>query len=160
MIFSSDFWVVNINDTGIILWSHCYGGNANEDPSNIILTNDSNYLLIGRENSNDHDVTGNHGLEDMWALKIDTLGNIIWSKPYGGPNTDFTIGFKSCFEKPNGNIIILGNTTSTTGQVSGNHGGTDIWVFEIDSSGLLLNQKCFGGSQLDNGIAIISGGRK
>lgn len=153
-----DIWVVNLNDSGSILWAKCYGGEAFEFPSSIIQTNDSNYLVVGRSDSDDHDITGNHGLEDMWALKIDQTGNIIWSIPYGGPDYDFTQGLQTCFQKNNGNFLFIGNSLSSSGQVSGNHGGTDIWVIEIDSSGQLISQKCFGGSQLDNGLSILPAG--
>ena len=47
------------------------------------------------------------------------------------------------------NFVVTGWTNSNDGDVTGYHGGTDNWVFEIDDSGDLQWQKCIGGSDED-----------
>jgi uncharacterized repeat protein (TIGR01451 family) len=40
----------------------------------------------------------------------------------------------------------LGETTSNDGDASGNHGGRDIWVVNVDAAGNIVWQRCYGGS--------------
>jgi hypothetical protein len=60
-----------------------------------------------------------------------------------------------------GGYIVIGQTNSTNGDVSGNHGGTDIWVVKLTATGVISWQKCLGGSGLDDAPSIqqtIDGG--
>jgi len=54
-----------------------------------------------------------------------------------------------------GGYIVAGATQSTDGDVSGNHGGYDIWVVKLSSTGNIQWQKCFGGDgPYDLGLSI------
>lgn len=52
-------------------------------------------------------------------------------------------------------FLIVGNSLSTDGDVSGNHGGSDAWLLKIDSIGSIVWQKCIGGSNWDIAVSII-----
>jgi hypothetical protein len=55
--------------------------------------------------------------------------------------------------------LIVGDTRSNDGDVTGNHGGdsgtSDVWVFKIDLNGNLVWQKCYGGSDDESGLAAV-----
>lgn len=78
---------------------------------------------------------------------------IEWSKCYGGTSDD---RFGSIpIATLDGGYITIGQTTSTDGDISGNHGDSDILVIKVNSSGTLQWQKCFGGTNYDSGTSII-----
>ena len=54
-----------------------------------------------------------------------------------------------------GGYILAGSTGSNDGDVSGNHGGSDVWVMKMDANGNLQWQKTFGGSDNENAISIV-----
>jgi hypothetical protein len=85
-----DYWLIKTDTSGNILWTKTYGGIGEEDGSDMKLTPDGGLILFGTTNttSNYGQVTGNHGGYDFWVVKIDSLGNIEWSKCLGGSFDD------------------------------------------------------------------------
>ncbi|MEI6123026.1 MAG: T9SS type A sorting domain-containing protein [Bacteroidota bacterium] len=144
----TDLWVAKTNSVGIIQWSHLYGGTGDEEGFDILQTLDFGFMVVGYANSTDGDVTGHHGTvgtEDMWVLKVNSLGTLLWNKCYGGSSADEA----SCIvQNQSGDFYVSGTTYSNDGDVSGNHTNniSDFWVIKINSSGTLLNQKCVGGT--------------
>lgn len=65
-----DYWVIRLNENGDIQWQKTYGGTAYDFASFIDLTNDGGYIISGYSNSDDGDVTGNHGNNDYWIINI------------------------------------------------------------------------------------------
>jgi uncharacterized repeat protein (TIGR01451 family) len=142
-----DVWVVKISGTGVIDWQKCYGGSSNENPQYIMEVSDGNFIVVGSTASSDGDVVGQHGSDDVWVLKLNSTGSIIWQKPYGGSNSD---GGSKIALSNSGNLIVLANTLSTNGDVTSNHGFVDTWVFSVDYVNGNLNwQKCIGGTWRD-----------
>tara|TARA_B100001287_G_scaffold189690_1_gene160225 strand:+ start:918 stop:2408 length:1491 start_codon:yes stop_codon:yes gene_type:complete len=141
-----DLWVLKLSSLGDIIWQRCYGGSYDEEGESIQQTSDGGYIALGRTYSNDGDVTSNNGNGDIWILKIDSTGELEWNKCFGG--TDLERGYTIKQTSDDG-YIFTGLTYSNNGDVSGNHGDSDVWVIKISSSGDLEWQKCFGGSGFD-----------
>ena len=140
---SSDAWVVKLDNIGTIQWQKCLGGTYDEIAYSIQQTNDGEYIVSGVTSSNDGDVSGNHGNGDAWLVKLDSAGNIQWQKCLGGSSGDEA---RSVQQTTNGDYILIGTTTSDDGDVSGNHGYSDVWVVKLDSVGAIQWQKCIGGT--------------
>src|SRR6185369_12375791 len=68
----------------IIQWQNNYGGSMSDQSIKSCATSDKGYALIGKVFSINGDVTGNHGSDDFWLVKTDSLGNLQWQKTYGG----------------------------------------------------------------------------
>jgi Secretion system C-terminal sorting domain len=147
----SDYWVVKTDSSGTIQWQKSYGGSWYEYFGNIRQTIDGGYIISGSSSSNDGDVTGNHGADDYWVVKIDSSGTIQWQKSYGGSNND---GGYCIQQTIDGGYIIAGTTSSIDGDVTGNHGGMDYWIVKTDQTGTIQWQKCYGGSYDDVGLSI------
>lgn len=107
--------------------------------------------------TNDGDVSGNHGGMDAWVMRLDGAGNIMWQKCFGGSGYDFAYDIK---ETTDGGFVIAAATSSTDGDVTGNNGDTDIWIVNIDNTGSITWQKCFGGTNIDipNSLQVTPGG--
>ena len=140
-----------------IQWQGCYGG-TDVDYATDIVEAENGYLVIGTVYSNDGDITNSHGSKDIWIANIDSIGNLIWERCYGGSNTDYQGIINRDFE---GNYYFSGAVYSNDGDIqSGNHGSYDIWVVKIDASGDIIWEKCYGGSGFEEypNIKILNNG--
>ena len=147
----SDYWVVKLNSSGRIVWQKCLGGSDDDGASSIQQTSDGGFIVAGVTESNDGDVSGNHGGKDCWVVKLNPSGDIVWQKCLGGSDDD---GASSIQQTSDGGFIVAGCTWSNDGDVSGNHGGPDFWVVKLNSSGDIIWQKCLGGSDDDGASSI------
>ncbi|OAA31353.1 hypothetical protein AT15_07600 [Kosmotoga arenicorallina S304] len=148
----SDYWVVKLDSTGNIQWQKCLGGSYNDWAESIIQTSDGGYVVAGFTESNDGDVTGNHGERDYWVVKLDGTGDIQWQRCLGGSGDDYAW---SIIQTRDGGYVVAGITYSNDGDVSGNHGYYDYWVVKLNNTGAIQWQKCLGGSSYDYAISII-----
>ncbi len=139
----NDFWVVRTTPTGGIIWQKNYGGSLSEAASCIQVTSDGGYIVVGSCKSNDGDVTGNHGMHDIWVVKLTATGSITWQKSIGGSDVEQSHYIE---QTADGGYIIAGNTASSNGDVAANHGGDDIWIVKLTSTGAISWEKTFGGS--------------
>jgi hypothetical protein len=154
----ADVWVVKLNSIGNIQWQKCLGGSDDDNAKSIITTLDGGYILVGQTMSNDGDVSGNHGGYDLWIVKLNSTGNVLWQKCLGGSNFDEG---QSIQTTDDGGYILAGNTRSNDDDVSGNHGDFDYWILKLNSLGTIQWQKCLGGSNFDEVKSIqtaIDGG--
>lgn len=149
---NDDYLLIKISDTGNFQWQKFYGGSNFDHAYSVIQTIDGGYSILGNSESNNGDVVGHHGGIDMWMVKTDASGNLQWQKPLGGSNSDYG---DSIIQTNDGNYYLTGSSTSTNGDISGNHGWADVCVFKLNSSGTILWQKSFGGTDTDYSYSII-----
>jgi hypothetical protein len=147
----ADYWIVKLSNTGILEWQKTLGGTLNEHGSSIQKTTDGGYIVAGSSSSNNGDVTDNHGKSDFWIAKLTNVGSIEWQKSYGGSSSDSA---HSVLQTADGGYIIVGETLSSNGDVSGRHGQIDYWVLKLTSTGLIDWQKCLGGSSMDVAYSV------
>jgi len=136
-----DYCLTKTDFDGNLLWSKSYGGNGIDNLSSIIQTNDNNYLLGGSSTSNDENVANNYGGQDIWIVKTNTEGEILWEKNYGGSSND---ELKSILKLNDGNFILAGNTFSSDFDVSNHNGSSDFWLVKISPNGDILWEKAYG----------------
>ncbi|MBA3828062.1 MAG: T9SS type A sorting domain-containing protein [Taibaiella sp.] len=132
-----DYWIVKINDTGKIQWQKTYGGTADELLSSIQQTKDSGYIVAGTTQSNNGDITGYHDSTDIWVIKLNDTGKLIWQKTLGGTSKDIVSSIK---QTSTGNYVLAGSTVSTDGDVSSTTSGNKIWIVKLSQTGALLNE--------------------
>ena len=153
---SDDFWVVKLNASGGIEWQRTLGGSGVESGCKILITWDGNYLVYGNSNS---DISGektenSRGSRDLWLLKLDTFGTIIWQKTIGGLNDDRLGTISNCDID---NLIVCSTSESDiSGEKTENSKGlSDLWVLKLNALGTIIWQKTIGGSSYDDGGSII-----
>lgn len=118
----------------------------------VVQTRDGGYIISGVTDSNDGDVTFNHGFTDYWLLKLNDKGDLQWQKTYGGTYYDIAL---SVIETYDGGYLMGGHTYNFDGDVRGFHGWADCWVVKTDSVGNIKWQHALGGSKLDVPACII-----
>jgi uncharacterized repeat protein (TIGR01451 family) len=138
----TDGWLLKIDGAGTIQWQKNVGGTENDCLRSLVLTEDGAVVAAGYTMSNNGDVTGNHGQQDVWAVKCNALtGNIIWSKCFGGTLSEY--GF-SVERTLNNEYLVGGFTKSSNGDVTFNNGGSDGWMLLLSAAGNLIWQKTVG----------------
>jgi len=131
-----------------IQWQGCYGGSENEAEGGLIQTNNG-YIILGTTGSNDGNVSNFHGDQDIWVVSIDSLGNLLWERAYGGSETEYA---SNIIKDNDGYYYFGGWVYSNDGDVqSGTHGGYDRWIVKIDGEGNIIWERCYGGSMTDYG---------
>ena len=143
---SYDFWVIKISNTGDLVWEKSFGGSEIDEARAISNTADGNYLVVGDTRSANIDVSQNRGAADLWMIKINSEGSLIWEKTLGG--TNFDVGRSVSKTQDNG-FLIAGSSRSSDGDLSSNKGQNDALILKINSSGDLEWQKTIGGSEVD-----------
>ncbi|PWL29424.1 MAG: hypothetical protein DCO96_06580 [Fluviicola sp. XM-24bin1] len=143
---------VSFGQVPVIEWQKSYGGLGNNDDSRSISnTSDGGFIICGRSDSNDGDVTFNNGGQDIWVIKLDANGIISWEKSLGGSGDD--IG-ESIIQTNDGGYIVAGYTNSNDGDVSNNNGGQDFWIVKLDDLGNITWEKSLGGTSGDRAYCI------
>jgi len=146
-----DYWAVKVDAFGELQWSQYFGGNFTDTPEGIAQTDDNGFIVVGGSDSADTDISSNIGSYDFWVIRIDENGNLVWEKSFGGQEIDEA---KAITKTSDGNYMILGETRSTTIDVSSNNGAADLWLIKISPNGDLIWEKTFGGTSFDVGRSI------
>lgn len=137
---SHDLFIVRVNSEGEKLWDHKFGGSEYDLGNCIVRTKDKGFIISGATESK-----GN-GFSDMWVLKFDEWGGLIWDKTYGGEGFDEA---NSIIEARNGDFIVTGFTNS------GESKKFDINILRLDKFGKQIWNNTFGGEYNDIGFQAI-----
>ena len=141
-----DFWVIKIDPTGKLIWEKNFGGTEIDEARGIVKSDDGKYIIVGDTRSSDEDVTNQNGGADVWVIKINDVGSLIWQKNFGGSGFDVA---RSISKTNDNQFIIAGSSRSSDGDLDKNEGQNDLWVLKIDSNAQLLWQKTVGGTEID-----------
>lgn len=72
-----DIRIIKLNQEGDKIWEKIYGGDKDDEACSILPAMDNEYLLAGNTFSK------GEGSSDIWILKLDAQGEIIWENTYG-----------------------------------------------------------------------------
>jgi hypothetical protein len=124
-----DVYVIRTDPYGDTLWTKTIGGAA-FDRGYDCLTLEDGFALVGG--------TGSYGAGnmDLYMIKLDNTGNIVWE------NTSGSGGFN--FERGLDIQLTPDNTLVAVGQGSSSGDGSDIYLVTADLSGNLLLSKKIG----------------
>jgi len=147
----SDAWIIKLNKSGGIQWQKCFGGSYSDNAYSVIETSDGGFIAAGFTESKDGDVGGNYGKSDLWAIKLDSKGNLQWQKSFGGSEDDVAT---SVVEVKNGGYVIAGYTSSNDIDVGNFKGAVDAWILKLSPNGNMEWEKTFGGSGVEYAQSI------
>lgn len=123
----TDFWLVKLDETGTIIWTHSYGGTDYDDGYSL-CEYEGDIVMTGKTNSVNGDVSLHIGNYDIWTLAVNTEGNIEWEKSLGGLLDDNAL---SIIDAEPG-LMIAGSSRSSDGHLTENFGGEDFWVLKLE----------------------------
>ncbi|MBK7381351.1 MAG: T9SS type A sorting domain-containing protein [Ignavibacteriales bacterium] len=133
-LFTSNYTLPQEPDT---LWTKRIDGNYSEDVAyDVEELTDGGFAVVGYTNAT---LTPNNGF-DIWLIRIDSNGNILWTRTYGGSGDDFGYSMK---KTDDGGFILAGETKSFGA------GESDFYLIRTDSLGDTLWTRTFGGVNND-----------
>lgn len=146
-----DYWLLETDTSGNIIWEKTYGGSNSEYSENMIKSSDNGYIMFGFTFSNDGDITNFHGGADYWVIKTDSTGNLEWEKCLGGSIGDAGMQIRNTVDS---GYICAGYICSSDGDITCFNGVYDAWIVKLSGEGEIEWNKCVGGYQMDYGLCI------
>lgn len=141
MFYDCDVYLIKINNQGETEWTKTIGGSDRDQSYNVEQTTDSGFIIVGSTFS-----FGN-GIRDVYLIKTNNQGDTIFTKSYGGFNTDNGQSVKQTNE---GGYIIVGTSISFNAQE--NH--YDVYLIKTDEAGDTLWTRTYGGPDWESGKSI------
>src|ERR1051326_907840 len=136
----NDTYLLKLNSDGDVEWSKTYGRSTEGNIGTCIRqTIDNGYIIVGAQSY----CTG--PAEDIILIKTDSMGDTLWTRCFGGTNTD--IG-SSILQVSDGGFIISGYTRSFGA------GKFDACLIKTNSNGVPIWTKTFGGTEDDYGNSV------
>jgi hypothetical protein len=146
------FWILKLNQQGGKVWEKTFGGNGGEVFTSLEVLENNEYLLLGQSKSSASTTVGNKtsvnkGNSDYWLVKINSNGDKIWDRSYGGTDDEYA---KAMSYTNDGKVTIIGTSSSlksfdkSRSRIS-SFGREDIWMIRVDTSGTTIWDKTYGG---------------
>jgi hypothetical protein len=145
-----DIYLIKLNDTGDTLWTRTYGGNGGDIANSITTVTEGGYVIAG--------CTSAYGSwSDIYLLRIDELGDTLWTKTYGWSYSDCA----SAVQQTNdGGFVLVGSSYDSISEQS------SVCIIKTGSSGDSLWTHIYGGfdyasdiRQTLNGEYFVVGGK-
>jgi len=122
---NTDFWLVKIDEAANMLWQNTYGGSDFESARDVLPLQNGNYLVCGSSKSQNGEVTGNFGQNDVWSITIDSNGTLLNETSIGGSGLDFA---QSAVQLQDGRVVLVGSSESNDNQITENKGDKDALI--------------------------------
>ena len=136
---ATDIYLIKTNEIGDTLWTKAYGGNNNDDGYSLQQTTDGGFIITGATESY------GTGATDVYLIKTDLNGNSLWTKTYGGSDSDLG---RSVQQTNDDGYIIVGDTYSSGAGLG------DVYLIKTDANGDTLWTQTFGGDSADGGLSV------
>ncbi|MEI6816365.1 MAG: hypothetical protein WCL14_07120, partial [Bacteroidota bacterium] len=121
---NQDIYVIRTTANGDTMWTRTYGGTNFESGNGIMQTSDQGFAIVGSTYSY------GSGNADVYLIKINGIGDTLWTKTYGGTYDEF--GF-SIQQIGSGGFVLVGST-NTYGA-----GSSDVFFIKTDPIGNVVN---------------------
>jgi len=136
-----DIWIVKTNASGDTIWTKTFEASESDISTSIQQTGDGGFIISAITKSFG---VGNY---DVWLIRTDSAGDTIWTKMYGGPDTDYANEVKQTDD----NGFIIAGATRSFGHVNNYN---DAWLVKVNSIGDTMWTKTFG-SELHDGFHSV-----
>ena len=134
-----DYWLVKTDSQGNMQWNKTYGGAQDDFATSVVETHDAGYSLAGWTNS------FGAGGEDLWLVKTDYFGNMVWNRTYGAQFYDEA---HALIQTGDGGYAVAGNTALANGT-------EDALLIKTDPSGNMQWNQTYGGAKLQTALSIV-----
>jgi len=128
----SDMYILKLDSIGNLVWQSFIGGTGDERAYFIQQTSDGGYIVAGHTDSN------GAGGSDVYIVKIDSSGYVLWQKTFGESGDD---GALSIQQTSDGGYIVAGYKSI---RLTDNFEVANMYVLKLDSTGNQTWTKVFG----------------
>jgi hypothetical protein len=121
-------------------WERTYGLAEAEYGNAVVHIPGQGFAVAGRTTSK------GAGLDDMWLVRLDEAGELLWDRTYGTASSEIANGIALA---PDGGFLLVG--TGYTPQTS-----LDWWVVRTDAAGAMQWDKTFATTDADHAFAAVA----
>ena len=139
-IGSSNIYLIRTNSQGDTLWTRTYGGSYINFAESLQKTFDGGYVISGYTRAHIGDLT------DMFLVRIDSLGDTLWTRSFGGADNRTANDVK---QTSDGGYILAGGNPHSGGSEY------DMYLVKTDSLGDTLWTRTYGGSDRDGAVSVL-----
>lgn len=137
-----------------LVWQKTLGGANFDHAKSYAVDKNGDIVIAGITTSDNGDVRGYHGGQgDIWVVKLNQTGNLLWQKPLGGSGYESS---NAITVTNDGDIVLTGISQSNDGDVSGNTTKDDNWIVRLDKAGNLRWQKLISRTNIYEFTAITA----
>ncbi len=163
---SNDVFVAKFDAAGNLVWAHGFGAAGLDTGQSVTVDAHGNVIVTGYfsgtvdfdPGSGTHNLTSNGGSTDVFVVKLDSAGNLVWAHRFGTAAID--LGFGVAVDA-HGNVTLTGHFEDTVDfdPGSGTHilnsnGSDDVFVVKLDPAGNLVWARGFGAGGSDAGQSV------
>lgn len=139
---NQDVWIMELSSNdGSVLWQQTYGGPGFDTAQAITSLDDNAYLVAGSTDS------FGAGDKDVWVLKLDHTGDLLWSKTLGRTYEDQALDIRTTSD---GGFVVAGFTTDP---IREGHFDSSAWIVRVNAGGETLFQNKF--DKIDRAQVVI-----
>ena len=140
---SVDYWMIKTDENGDEQWNKIFGGSGDDycHTKDCYQTSDGGFVLGGFSSS------FGAGRFDVWVVKTDVSGSMVWNKTYGGTKNDLCWGMESASD---GGFVVVAtiNYDGFTGDKD------DINLVKIDNTGNIVEVQEYAGPERQIGTSV------
>ena len=136
----ADMYLIKTDSNGDTIWTKTYGGSKDDQIGTVYETSDKGFIIEGYTKS------FGAGGTDIYLVKVDSIGDTIWTKTYGGALAEWG---GTVIQSSSGGYSISASTESFGA------GGWDIYLIKTNSIGDTIWTRTYGGNQFDRGGAMV-----
>lgn len=136
-----DAWLAKVDTNGGIIWEQTYGHWNGELANDVYQTSDGGYILTGYTSS----FGGPPTRWDVYIVKTDSLGNMIWDNNINISAYDYTFSVRPTADN---SYIICGFTGTVSNDIR------DLLIIKVDANGDSLWTRIYGGNDWEYGFCI------
>ncbi|HRI60571.1 MAG TPA: gliding motility-associated C-terminal domain-containing protein [Saprospiraceae bacterium] len=142
---STHGYLAKFSSDGNLLWERFYDDIASYQESFSEVTVGAGYLLAAGTRE-EPPIT--HQDSDLWIVRFDLDGNVIWEKIFGDLNSDIGLNLQPA---PNGDFWVNNRHYFNDNNTSGNNwgAGNDVWLLRFNEDGELQQKVVAGGDSTD-----------
>lgn len=140
----NDLWLLKLDENGDTLWTKVFGGTNFDEGISVIETNDNGYIVCG------HSSSFGNGELDIYVIKTDSVGNLLWQKTYGGSGYDEG---RKILKRDNG-YLVMGSTDS------GTFGEFNYYIIWTNENGDTVQTRTYGDMGEDRCFDMIYAGNE
>ncbi len=130
---------LNFTASAQVTFQKTFGGENIDDAYSVQQTNDDGYIIAG------YTLSFGEGSRDVYLIRTGVNGNVLWTKTYGGSDTDYAWAIQQ---------------TADSGYIIGAHSGSfgagshDVYLIKCDLNGNATWTKVYGGSNADGAYSL------
>jgi len=135
-----DAYLIRLDADGDTLWTATYGGTNNDAAESIAETYDGGFILAG------HTESSGAGQRDLWLVRLDGSGNVLWEKTFGGEENEAAF---AVLQTSDGGFAASGSASTNS------VGEADFYMLKVNASGQQVWEDRFGGPKNDEWLGLM-----